>query len=74
MKKMLLTSIAISCSFAAFGQGQVVFENFNTESTVNYGPPNLYGTPAPLGNPGFTVALRSLRRHIIPKHVSILRG
>jgi hypothetical protein len=54
MKKILLTSIAITCSFAAFGQGFVNFENFNTESTVNFGP---HFTPAPLGNPGFTVAL-----------------
>jgi hypothetical protein len=55
MKKILLTTIAITCSFAAFGQGFVNFENFNTESTVNFGPPHF--TPAPLGNPGFTVAL-----------------
>jgi len=54
MKKILLTTIAAGCSFAAFGQGQVVFENFNTSSTVNFGK-QAPGTPAPLG--GFTVAL-----------------
>ena len=55
MKKILLTTIAAGCSFAAFGQGQVVFENFNTSSTINFGQKNTAGTPAPLG--GFTVAL-----------------
>ena len=56
MKKVLLTTIAVGSTFAAFGQGQVVFENFNTSSTVNYGSPGSI-QPAPLGNPGFTVAL-----------------
>lgn len=34
MKKILLTSIAAGCSLAAFGQGQVVFENFNNSSAL----------------------------------------
>ena len=54
MKKILLTTIAAGCSFAAFGQGQVVFENFNVSSTINFGA-HSPGAPAPLG--GFTVAL-----------------
>ena len=58
MKKILLTTIAITYTFAAFGQGFVNFQNFNSSAlTINYGPPNSFGTPAPLGNPGFTVAL-----------------
>ena len=56
MKRILLTAIAAGCSFAAFGQGQVVFENFNTSSAITYETDPTV-TPAPLGNPGFTVAL-----------------
>ena len=56
MKRLLLTTIAAGCSLAAFGQGEVVFENYNLSSiqAVYLIPGN---TLAPVGNPGFTVTL-----------------
>ena len=58
MKKILLTTILSGSALAVFGQGSVIFENDN-----NSGIPgiclNHLGTTyaAPVGNPGFGVAL-----------------
>jgi hypothetical protein len=58
MKRILLTSIAAGCSLAAFGQGQVVFENFNNSNaniTLNTSSP-ANAAPVTSGH-GFAVAL-----------------